>query len=504
MGFIEIHWTLQSHYPILITLQLVPLGFACLFFFDPKPRTARLMTLAGAAIVIGLAIDLYRQFDLKQHAMQFAASMEFFGPLNYHVAVDGMSVLFILLSALMMLLVLLYTMTLSTPFHNRELAALYAIQSALMIQFTTLDMMWFFIASAIQLVLIAYLLSQRSTSPQTDLALSRFKQFMGTGLLLLFIGIMILGWDFAHINDGNWSFDLFDLIQVPVPEAIRSVVFFLLFYGLAIRIPLFPLHGWLPLVAEHGTVAVSGVLLLGVKVGVFGLLRYVFPLMPEAVAQWHIYVVAFATAGIFYAALLALLQQNLRRLLAFAVVSHTSIMVIGLFSLEHDAFQGSILLAMNFGLATAGLLFTSGMVYRRTGTMHLHKLGGLFDVIPLIGVTFLFAGLAIVGMPGTPGFDAAHLVLEAAIDRFGALPTVAAALGNVIAAGFLLFAFQKAFLAPQHQQQSSNSVEGTNSIERMIASILILVLFFTGFFSEPWLELIDSSLQPLSVLYVHH
>ena len=503
MGYTEINWSLQSPYPILAALQLVPLGFMLMLLLDNRPKITQAVSVVGAIASFGLAVELYRRFDLQQSAMQFAESAQLWGPLNYHVAVDGMSVLFLLLGTLLVLLILVYGLTLRIPFHQRELAAIFAVEACFAVQFTNVDMMWFFTASLLQLGLVAYLLSQRSTSPETDLALSRFNQFMGTGLLLLFMGIMVLGWNYAH-TQGHWSFDLYDLALTPVPLTITSIAFFLLFYGLGVRIPLFPLHGWLPLVAEHGTVAVAGVLLLGIKVGVFGLLRFVFPLMPDTVAHWHVYVVAFATAGIFYAALLALLQKNLRRLLAFAVVSHTSILVIGLFSLEHDAFQGSILLAVNFGLATAGLLFTTGMVYRRTRTMVLNRLGGLFDAIPLIGITFLAAGLSIVGMPGTPGFDAAHLVLEAAIDRFGALPTVAAALGNVIAAGFLLFAFQKAFLASSLDDGTTRDVERTTTPERFIAGLLILVLFWTGFHSEPWLELIDSSLKPLSVLYEHH
>lgn len=503
MNYTEIHWSLQSSYPVLALLQLVPLVFMLLMLFRQSRRVQVPLALAGSIVQVAIAIDLYLQFDLQEKSLQFAESAQLLGPLGYHAAVDGMAVLFILLSALILLLVVIYGLTLTSPFNSGELAAIFAIQSALMIQFTTLDLLWFFSLSVIQLGLVGYLLKERSTAPETDLALTRFYQFMGMGLLLLFMGIMILAWNYAHTH-GHWSFDLYDMADTHIPASVRSIIFFLLFYGLGVRIPIFPLHGWLPMVAEHGTIAVAGVLLLGLKVGVFGLIRFVFPLLPDAVYQWHVYIVAFATAGIFYAALLALLQVNLRRLLAFAVVSHTSIMVIGLFSLEHAAFQGSILLAVNFGLATAGLLFTSGMVFRRTRTMILAKLGGLFDSIPLIGITFLIAGLSIVGMPGTPGFDSAHLVLEAAIVRFGALPTIAAALGNVVAAGFLLFAFQKAFLASRSESLPPVEIAASTLPERFLVGALILVLLGTGFYSEPWMELIDKSLEGLSALYSHH
>jgi len=499
MSYAEINWTLQTAFPVLSVLQWLPLAMMPLVMMQSSHKAGIRVAMASSLMELALVAWLYMQFDTLQTAMQFA---EFSRWLAYHAAIDGVGLLFILLTALLLLMVLIYSTTFGHPLKRRELAVILIIQSALMVQFTTLNLLWFLAASLVQLVLVGYLLKQRSTSPQTDLALSRYFQFMAVGLLLLGLGILMLGWNHAH-SLGVWQFDLFDLARLKLPADVRSAVFFLLFYGLAIRIPLFPLHGWLPLVAEHGTVAVAGVMLIGIKVGIYGLVRFVFPLLPDAVAQWQVYVMAFATAGIFYAALLALLQRNLRRLLAFAVISHSGIMIIGLFSLEHAAFQGSVLLAVNYGLAGAGLLFMTGMVNRHAGTLLLDRLGGLFDRLPMVGITFFVAGLSIVGMPGTPGFDAAHLVLEAAIMRFGALPSIAASLGNVIAAGFLLFAFQKAFLASANSIAPVPEVKPATVTERLLAASLVAVLLITGFYSEPWMRLMDASLQPLSALFGH-
>jgi NADH-quinone oxidoreductase subunit M len=332
--------------------------------------------------------------------------------------------------------------------------------------------------------------------------MTRFFQFQGTGLLLLLLGTLLLGWNHAT-SVGAWSFDLLDLADARVPSYLGSVIFFLLFYGLAIRTPLFPLHGWLPTIAHHGNVAIAPALLLGIKVGLYGMVRFVMPVVPEAVVEWHWFVAGFAAAGVFYAAFLAFLQTNLRRLMAFAVVSHTGLVVIGLFSLHPMAFQGSLLLAVNFGLAMTAMLFMIGFVYRRTRTTRLDRMGGLFDRIPFIALTFLVGGLAIVGMPGTPGFDAAHMVLEASIHVFGALPTVAAALGNVIAAGFLLYAFQRAFLAPRPEAEKGKAVEPTLPLELLVATIMLVVLLGTGFYLEPWQKLVEVSLQTLSARFGH-
>jgi NADH-quinone oxidoreductase subunit M len=250
-------------------------------------------------------------------------------------------------------------------------------------------------------------------------------------------------------------------------------------------------------------VAIAPSLLLGVKVGIYGMLRFLLPLTAEAVLEWQNFIVAFAMTGVFYAAILAFLQTNLRRLLSFAVVSHTSLIVIGLFTLHPAGLAGAMLLSVNFGLAVTVMLFMVGFVFRRTRSTDLPKLGGLFERIPFIAVAFLIGGLSIVGMPGTPGFDAAHLVLEAAMERFGALSTVAAALGNVAAAGFLLYAFQKAFLAPTAEGTDVAQVERTLPMEYVVGGIAVLVLLAAGFYFEPWLDLIEPALSALGGRFAH-
>lgn len=199
--------------------------------------------------------------------------------------------------------------------------------------------------------------------------------------------------------------------------------------------------------------------------------------------------------------MLAFLQTDLRRLLAFAVISHTSLAVIGLFTLHRTALQGALLLSVNFGLAATTMLFMVGFVFRRTGTTAMAELGGLFDRLPLIGAAFLVSGLAIVGMPGTPGFDAVHLVLEASIARYGALLTVASALGNVLAAGFLLLAFQRAFLRARPDRLQSLVIERASVMETALAAAVIVLQLVIGFWLDPWLDLIEAPLRLLSAQF---
>ena len=497
------HWTAQSGYPILATLQLLPLAAIGVMMALRGKRYVFLAALLFAVLELVVALDLYHSLHRRLGGLQLSERVELLPPLVYHVAADGISVLFLLLTALLTLLVVLYSQVRRIAALPEYLMFIFGIQASLQSLFATQDLLWFALTSAVELILVAFVLHRWAQAPQEDLDMQRYLQFMSTGLALLLAGVLILGWNFAESHGGEWTFEVGRLAGTALPESVAGVVFFLLFYGLAIRIPLFPLHGWLPPIAEHGTVAVAGVFLLGLKTGVYGLLRFVFPLLPDAVQAWNSWVVAFALAGIFYAALLALMQTNLRRLLAFAVVSHTSVLVIGLFTLNSLGFQGGIMLSVNFGLATAGLLFMTGFVFRRTRTLLLPQMGGLFDHIPVIGIAFLVAGLSIVGMPGTPGFDAAHLVIEASIGRFGALVSIAAALGNVAAAAFLLWAFQRAFLAPVKELGKAREIEPATVMERVMAITVIVILLGVGFYSRPWLDLIESGLGSLNAVYSH-
>jgi NADH-quinone oxidoreductase subunit M len=496
----EILWAAQAGYPPLATLQCLPLAAALLLLIMREADLALVLGRIFAVAELVVAIDLYARIEVSTSILQFAERVDVFA---YHAAADGVSVLFILLTALLGVLLSFYGMARQQISPVQLLSVLLLIESSQMTMLTTMNLLWFAGASAVQLALVGYLLWRWASAREENLALSRFLQYQLFGWCLFMAGSIVLVWSHADVLGSHWSFDLFELLETPQIGKYQSAAFYLLFYGLAVRTPLFPLHGWLPNSAGYGLIAVGPVLLLGVKVGIYGMARFLLPLTAEAVMIWQPYVVAFAMVGVFFAASMAFRQANLRRLMAFAVVSHTSLIVIGLFTLHPAGLQGALLLAVNFGLAITVMLLMVGYVYRRTGTTNLDQLGGLFDRVPFIAVAFLIGGLALLGMPGTPGFDAVHLVLEASIETFGALPTVATALGNVAAAGFLLWAFQRAFLAPRPRDLPAARIARTGRMEYFVGGATLLVLLAAGFYPEPWLQLTDTATQALSA-YFHH
>ena len=495
-GLTEIFWFDQAGAPLLLLLQLLPLLGAVVVFMLRERSAAVLAGKIFALAELLLAGLATSRINPLLPALQLA---ERFEPLAYHVAVDGLSLVFLLLAALLTLLMTLYGMSRGMISPGRLFAVLLLAEAGLVGMLVTVNIAWFAAFSALELWAVVFLLRRWASSRAEIQALARFIQYQAFGWLLFAAGCVVLGWGHADASGGRWSFDLFDLVgTVPVGK-FQTAAFYLLFYGLAVRTPLFPLHGWLPNMAQHGLIAVAPALMVGVKVGIYGMLRFVLPLTPGAVQYWQPYVVGFAMAGVFFTAALAFQQTNLRRLLAFAVVSHTSLLVIGVFSLHEAGIQGAVLLAANFGLAVTGMWFIVGFVFRRTGTTELNELSGLFERIPFLAIAFLSFGLAIVGMPGTPGFDAAHLILEASIDSFGALSTVAAALGNVAAAGFLLWAFQRAFLS--QQRQGAHDVDRTLPMEYVVCGIALAAMLAIGFFTEPWLYLTETASQAMAARF---
>ncbi|MGZ8153195.1 MAG: proton-conducting transporter transmembrane domain-containing protein, partial [Methylovulum sp.] len=229
------------------------------------------------------------------------------------------------------------------------------------------------------------------------------------------------------------------------------------------------------------------------------------PMVPGVAEQWAGFVLTLSLISIFYGALLALMQINIRRLLAFAVLSHTGMLIIGIFSFNEYGLEGSLLLSIAYGLATSGMLFSVGLIYERTRTAFIPRLGGLFDTNSTIALLFLISALSTMVMPGTPGFDAAHLLIEGVIEEDGWLIAIAILIGNVLAAAFLLRAFQQIFIAtPKRAHQPYSSLHHPVFKERFITLFICLLLIGTGFYTTPWLNFIDQEATEIEKGYPIH
>jgi NADH-quinone oxidoreductase subunit M len=497
------HWSTVTSFPLLSVMTFLPLLTIIGVWRSPSATIALRFGYAGTMLNVLLSVYLLLIFDSLNAGIHLAEHLHFLG-MSYAVGVDSTNILFIPLTAVLTLLALIYTSITRHVTDKLFIACLLGYETVLIGAFAALNVLQFWLWSALELLPVILLTVHSGTGQRRRWVVTRLSQYWISGLLLTFAGFMFLAFGLID-SEHPLSFDWLLLKQSTEYLHNEVLIFVLLFFGFAIRMPLFPFHGWLPLLAEHGTVASAAIFLVGLKLGVYALIRFILPMVPGVAEQWETFVLTLGLISIFYGALLALMQINIRRLLAFAVLSQTGMLVIGVFNFNEFGLEGSLLLSSVYGLATAGMLFSSGLIYERVRTSFIPRLGGLFDSNAAIALLFLICALSTMVMPGTPGYDAAHLLIESTIEEDGWLIAIAILIGNVLAAAFLLRAFQQIFIAvPKRAKQPYHCDHHSAMKERIIAVIIGGLLIISGFWSTPWLKFIDQDAIAISLMFPKH
>lgn len=498
-------WSETAAFPLLTIMTLTPIVAMIAVLLSPSSTVALRFGFAGTLLTVLLSFYLLYVFDADLQGIQLFEQVQNIS-FTYTVGVDGASILFIPLTAILTLLALVYTLTTRRASDRIHIAALLGYEAILIGAFTALNAMQFWFWCLLELIPVILITIRAGSGLNRRWVAALLLQHWGSGLLMVLTGFMLLG--FGVMGSGDiLTFDWIALKESDVNLEYATLIFFLLFFGFAIRMPLFPFHGWLPVLAEQGSVASVGVLLVGLKLGIYAAIRFIIPILPEVAEQWAGLVLIFGLCGIFYGALLALMQINIRRLLAFAVISQTGMLVIGVFDFNTFGMEGSILLSIAFGLATAGMLLGIGMIYKRTHTAMIPRLGGMFDANASIAFLFVICALSTMVMPGTPGFDGIHLLIEGTIKGYGWLVSIAILIGNVLAAALLLRAFQQIFIAAPKRFQGKFKYSPKASTlpspqnERIIAAVICSLLIGIGVHTSPWLHVIDQSVNPMSELH---
>lgn len=496
-------WSLVTSFPLLSAMTLLPLATVIGVWQSPSATFGLRVGYAGALLNILLSVYLLLIFDSENLGIHLAEHLHFIG-MSYAVGVDSTNILFIPLTAVLTLLALIYTSITRHVTDKLFIACVLGYESILIGAFAALNVLQFWFWCALELVPVILLTVHSGTGQHRRWVVAQLLQYWVSGLLMTFAGFMFLAFGLID-SEHALSFDWLMLKQNNAYLHDEVLIFVLLFFGFAIRMPLFPFHGWLPLLAEHGTVASAVIFIVGLKLGVYALIRFIMPMVPGVAEQWETFVLTLGLISIFYGALLALMQINIRRLLAFAVISHTGMLVIGVFTFNATGLEGSLLLSSVYGLATAGMLFCSGLIYERTRTAFIPRLGSLFDSNTAIAVLFLICALSTMIMPGTPGFDAARLLIEGTIEEDGWLIAIAILVGNVLAAAFLLRAFQQIFVVHSKRATQPYRCSHHSAIkERIITVIICGLLIISGFWSTLWLKFIDQDAVAISLMYPMH
>lgn len=500
---IELPYIQAVPFPILSALVLLPFFGAFLVSTMNRTRHAYGTALAIAAIELSLTLLVLLQFERHTMALQFVERIPLFLGLSYHLGVDGISVLFLPLTAVLAPLVILHSLVAAKKNPERYLAAILCLEGTLMGGFVSVDLVLFWIFIALELVPGTLLVRGWGTAPgarRNQVAL-RYAAINLMGILLVLAGTLVL-----VRAAGVHSFSLDALMSASIPAEGQYLAFWLFTLGFAIRIPLFPFHGWFPPVVAEGPVVGVSVFLVGAKIGVYALLRFVLPLLPMAAHRYH---ETFAIVGVLamvYGGLLALVQTNLRQLVAFACLAQAGIVLVGLSTLNVEGLMGALLAATAIGFSSAGLYFVAGFLHVRFGTTTIERTAGagrLSQHAPLLSLTFLLVGLSTIGMPGTSGFEPMHLVVIGALGAHQAIMGVAIGFGSLLGAAYLLRYFQRTFISSNPTASPANltpvrSIRDLDKTELVIAATMTAIIVGFGLFSHPLLDIVEGSVRGVS------
>jgi NADH-quinone oxidoreductase subunit M len=439
------------HFPLLSSLIILPLlGAIATGLANNKDRARKTATFIAIIELLGtlLVLHWFNPDDghfqlLERHAWIPSINVE------YLVGVDGISVLFLPMSALVTLMAIVASWNSIQhlePFHYALLLALEGITIGV---FTALDVVQFFLFWELTLPPIFFLIGLWGIGPQRRMAAVKYTLFMLFGGAALLIAIVILALNTDLPADGIGTqlvFSLPVMLEKPLPDDKQGAVFLLLLLAFAVKTPLIPFHTWMPTATMEGSPQIAA-LLTGLKLGAFGIIRFTMPLAPSAAVEYSWILGVLGAITLIYGALIALYQTNLRRLLAYASVSHVGLVIVGIASLNMQGIQGALFQLFNFTIVASSLMLIAGFIQHRLGSTEVVHLGGLAKVMPKLTCFYFLFTLASIGIPGTSGFPAELLLIISALVAHPSLG-IAALAAAVLGAAYMLDFTRKAFFGP--------------------------------------------------------
>ncbi len=485
----------DSDFPLLTSLIAVPLVGAMLVAMLPKgrPELAKVLGLAVSFITAGLCANLLWTFKVGEASFQQVENVAWIKDLgiSWHLGVDGLSLFLVVLTGLLFPIAILGP----DERHNVRgyVAWLLLLEAGVMGVFMSIDLFLFFVMFEVVLVPMYFLIGQWGHGARTYAALKFFVYTMAGSALLLVATVALVA--LHHRQTGQLTFSLPELVGTELSKNAGRWLFGAFTVAFAIKVPLFPLHTWLPDAHTNaptaGSVILAGVLL---KMGTYRFLRFSIYLFPEAAAWAAPTLLTLGTIGVLYGAFTAIAQKDLKRLVAYSSVAHLGFVVIGTFAFTTQAMSGAVLQAINHGLSTGALFLLVGWVYERRHTREISELKGLQKAAPVLAGIFTIVMLSSIGVPGLNGFTGEFLIL---VGTFLTRPTFAviAAVGVILAALYMLWAYQRTF----HGEPDEANRTMTDLNLREIVSIAPLLFFIVllGVYPRPALERIEPSVKAL-------
>jgi NADH-quinone oxidoreductase subunit M len=481
----------MSGFPWLTVVTFAPLAGAVVLLFIPSSavRVLRWWALLITLATLGLAVAMLSAYSTNAAGFQLVDRAMWVRSLNftYLVGVDGISLFMVLLTAFLMPAAILVSWTIERQ-PKAYLVAFLVLETAMLGSFVALDLLLFFIFFE-ALLFPMYLIIGGWGSERRVYAALKFFLFTMAGSAFLLVAILFLYFR-AGSQLGHSTFDFTQLQHLTLPVTTARWLFAAFFVAFAVKVPLFPLHTWLP--DAHTEAPTAGSLVLAavlLKVGAYGLLRFNLGLFPEASTYFRTAVSILALIGIVYGAVVALIQTDIKRLVAYSSVSHLGFVVLGTFAFTVQGMSGGVLQMVNHGLSTGALFLLVGMLYERTHTRDLGRMGGLGVSVPVLAGAFLFVALSSIGLPGLNGFVGEFLVL---LGTFIAnkVYAVIAITAVVLAAVYMLWAYQRAMQGPIRVEEHRR-LSDLNLREYAILAPILAGILFIGIYPKPLLSRIE-------------
>ncbi|MGZ8852298.1 MAG: NADH-quinone oxidoreductase subunit M [Thermoanaerobaculia bacterium] len=483
---------------ILSATLWLPIAAAVLVSFIPRKSDNAIkgLGLLASVATFVLSLGIVMRFQEGVAGYQLVETHPWIPQwgITYSLGVDGISLWLVLLTTLLTPVVMLSSWN-TIHKHPKEYVISFLIMEAAMIGvFLATDLILFYVFFELTL-LPMYLVIGVWGGKNRIYAAIKFFLFTMAGSLLMLFGIIYIGFQHFHAT-GIPTFYINDLYAVAVSPRAQTLLFFAFSLAFAIKVPLFPLHTWLPdahvEAPTGGSIILAGVML---KMGTYGFLRLVLPYFPQASIRFARLLIALAVIGIIYGALVAWVQPDMKKLVAYSSVSHLGFCVLGIFALNQTAIEGSILQMVNHGLSTGALFLLVGVIYERRHTRLLSDYGGIAKTMPVFTTVFVISVLSSAGLPGLNGFVGEFLILAGS---FQAHPRAAviAATGVILAAIYLLWLVQRVFFGPITNEEN-RSIPDIRWNELAAVVPLIVLMVWIGLYPNVFLRKMTPSVTQL-------